>query len=94
MRRLMLTAGALASVASLMAVPDMADARTHHRHHHEANRCAARTQRNSAIGAVSGAVGGAFIGSALSHNNGGATLLGAGARALTGHALARRATRC
>ena len=56
--------------------------------------CVQANRRSGAIGAVAGAVGGAVIGSAITHGNGGATLLGAGAGALTGNAIGRNSRHC
>lgn len=46
-------------------------------------------RRNGRIGAVAGAVGGGIIGAAITHGNPAFTMIGAGAGALTGHALGR-----
>ena len=68
----------------------------HHHHHYYRHYYYARRyayagchQRNGRIGAVAGAVGGGIIGAAITHGNPAFTAIGAGAGALTGHALAR-----
>jgi len=70
----------------------------HHWHHYHRyysrEGCARANHRSGAIGAVAGAIGGGIIGSAISHGNGGATLLGAGAGALTGNAIGRNSRHC
>jgi uncharacterized protein YcfJ len=92
MRKLALT-GAL--VASLCAA-NVAGAQPYHHHHHHRRyaHCRYERHRNGAIGAVAGAIGGGIIGSALTHGRAGGTLLGAGAGAFTGHALATSSTHC
>ena len=94
MRKLILAASVVAGLGAMSAA-DVAGAYPYHHHHHHYYRsCRYERHRSGAIGAVAGAVGGGIIGSALSHGNAGGTLLGAGAGALTGHALARSGTRC
>jgi hypothetical protein len=66
----------------------------HYYYHHYAGGCRYQKHRSGAIGAVAGAVGGGIIGSALTHGGAGGILLGAGAGALTGHALARSTVHC
>jgi hypothetical protein len=51
--------------------------------------CGYRRHRSGAIGAVAGAVGGGIIGAAITHGNPAFTMIGAGAGALTGHAIGR-----
>lgn len=64
--------------------------RRYHRHYYYHRRYAYGChRRNGAIGAVAGAVGGGIIGSAITHGNPAFTMIGAGAGALTGHALGR-----
>jgi len=90
MRKLALM-GALVASLGVAATADVASAYPdHHRH----RSCHYRRHRAGAIGAVAGAVGGGIIGAALTHGAAGPTLLGAGAGALTGHALARGSTHC
>jgi len=102
MRKLLLAASVVASLGALSAA-DVAGAQPyyppphHHYHHyyHDYHRnCAYERHRSGAIGAVAGAVGGGIIGGAITHGRAGGTLLGAGAGALTGNALARHSVRC
>jgi hypothetical protein len=99
MRKLLLAAGVVASLGALSAA-DVAGAQPyyhhpHHRYYHDYHRnCAYERHRSGAIGAVAGAVGGGIIGGAITHGRAGGTLLGAGAGALTGNALARHSVRC
>ena len=100
MRKLML-AGALIGSLGVASVADTAGAQPyyhhyyrHHYHHAYYRDCRYQTHRRGAIGAVAGAVGGGIIGSALTHGRAGGTLLGAGAGALTGSAIARNSSRC
>lgn len=101
MRRLMMTAGAIATLIAATSAPEIAGAEAHHRHyedhhhhHHHGGGCVHEKHRTGAIGAVSGTIGGALIGSAITHGNGGATLLGAGAGALAGNAIGRHSVHC
>ncbi len=93
MRKLMLTAGLVASLG--LAAADAAGAHDdrdyHHRYEH---RCRVERHRNGAFGAIAGTIGGALIGSAITHGHAGGTLLGAGGGALAGSAIARNSTRC
>jgi hypothetical protein len=91
MRKLALT-GALIASLGVAATADVAGAYPYH--HHYYRHCRYERHRAGAIGAVAGAIGGGIIGAALTHGAGGATLLGAGAGALTGHAIARSSTHC
>ncbi len=101
MRKLLLSASLVASLA-VAGTPDLAGAypyhhyyhHYHHRYRHYYRGCHYQRLRNGRIGAVSGAVGGGIIGGALTHGGVGGALLGAGLGAFTGHALARTATRC
>ncbi len=100
MRKLML-AGALMGSLGLASVADTAGAQPyyhhyHHRYYHRTyyRNCGYERHRAGAIGAVAGAIGGGIIGSALTHGRAGGTLLGAGAGALTGNAIARNSHRC
>lgn len=67
----------------------------HYRHYHYYYGhyyyagCAYRRHRAGAIGAVTGAIGGGIIGSAITHGNPAFAMIGAGAGALTGNAIAR-----
>jgi outer membrane lipoprotein SlyB len=109
MRKLILAAGLVASLgASGAATTASADPYYHydryhhrvydhrydHRYYRHAGGCRYQTHRNGAIGAVAGAIGGGIIGSSITHGRAGGTLLGAGAGALTGNAIARNTTRC
>ena len=96
LRRLMLTAGLVAAVATASAIsPADGHTRRYYRHyHHYHHSCRARSHRSGAIGAVAGAIGGGIIGSAITHGNGPSTLLGAGAGALTGNAIGRNSVHC
>jgi hypothetical protein len=79
----------------LAGTADMAGAYPYHHHYrHYHSNCGYRKHRAGAIGAVAGAVGGGIIGSSITHGGVGGTLLGAGAGALTGHAIARGTTHC
>jgi hypothetical protein len=60
-----------------------------HYHRYAYAGCGYRRHRAGAIGAVAGAVGGGIIGGAISHGNPAFTMIGAGAGALTGHAIGR-----
>jgi hypothetical protein len=68
----------------------------HYRHYRRYGYagCRYRRHRAGAIGAVAGAVGGGIIGSALTHGNPAFALVGAGAGALTGHAIGRSSPSC
>jgi hypothetical protein len=104
MRKLILAAGLVASLgAAGAATIASADPYYHHdRYYHDRydhryyhrGGCRYQTHRNGAIGAVAGAIGGGIIGSRMTHGGAGGTLLGAGAGALTGNAIARNTTRC
>jgi len=91
MRKLVLTSALIAGLG-LASAADVAGAYPYH--HHYYNHCRYQRHRSGAIGAVAGAIGGGIIGSALTHGRAGGTLLGAGAGALTGNALARGSTHC
>jgi outer membrane lipoprotein SlyB len=101
MRKLLL-AGALMGSLGFASVADTAGAQPyynhydHHRYYHHTyyRNCGYQRHRAGAIGAVAGAVGGGIIGSAITHGRAGGTLLGAGAGALTGNAIARNSHRC
>jgi hypothetical protein len=101
MKKLMLSA-ALAASLGVTAAPGAAGAYPHHYYHHayyhhayyHHRGCQAERHRSGAIGAVAGAIGGGIIGSRMTHGGGGGTLLGAGAGALTGNALARSTVHC
>jgi len=99
MQRLILTAGAVATLvlASASATAQPYDSNHpyyhHHHHHHYYDGCSYQRHRSGAIGAVSGAIGGGLIGGAISHGAGGA-LLGAGAGALVGNAIGRNSHHC
>jgi outer membrane lipoprotein SlyB len=97
MRKLML-AGALIGSLGVASVAETAGAQPyyHHRvyHHRYYRNCHYQRHRAGAIGAVAGAIGGGIIGSAITHGRAGGTLLGAGAGALTGNAIARNSSRC
>jgi outer membrane lipoprotein SlyB len=100
MRKLML-AGALMGSLGLASVANTAGAQPyyhhyHHRYYHRTyyRNCGYERHRAGAIGAVAGAIGGGIIGSAITHGRAGGTLLGAGAGALTGNAIARNSHRC
>jgi outer membrane lipoprotein SlyB len=100
MRKLML-AGALMGSLGFASVADTAAAQPyyHHYYHHHYRHtyyrnCGYERHRAGAIGAVAGAIGGGIIGSAITHGRAGGTLLGAGAGALTGNAIARNSHRC
>jgi outer membrane lipoprotein SlyB len=95
MRKAIVAAGVVAGLGAMSAA-DVASAYPyHHRHYrHYDSGCRYQKHRSGAIGAVTGAIGGGILGSALSHGNGRAALLGAGAGALTGHALARGSVHC
>jgi hypothetical protein len=90
-RKLLLGSALIAGLA-LTSAADVAGAYPYHHHRHR--YCVYRKRRAGAIGAVAGAVGGGIIGSAITHGAVGGTLLGAGAGALTGHALARSTVHC
>jgi hypothetical protein len=97
MRKLMITAGAIAALCAATSAPNIAAARTHHRvyeHHRHGGGCMHEKRRTGGIGAVSGTIGGALIGNAATHGNAGGTLLGAGAGALAGNAIGRHSVRC
>jgi outer membrane lipoprotein SlyB len=105
MRKLILAAGLVASLgAAGAATIASADPYYHHdRYYHDRydhryyrhdRGCRYQTHRNGAIGAVAGAFGGGIIGSRMTHGGAGGTLLGAGAGALAGNAIARNTTRC
>jgi outer membrane lipoprotein SlyB len=101
MRKLML-AGALIGSLGFASVANTAGAQPYYYHHHRYHHynhpyyrnCGYERHRAGAIGAVAGAVGGGIIGSAITHGRAGGTLLGAGAGALTGNAIARNSHRC
>ena len=103
MRKLILAAGLAASLGA-MGAANVASAYPYYYYHHHHHRyyghtyyrhdCRYQTHRNGAIGAVAGAIGGGIIGSSITHGRAGGTLLGAGAGALTGSAIARNTTRC
>ena len=93
MRKLLLMLGAVTTLGVTSAA-DVTRADPYHHHHHHYRHCRYEKHRAGAIGAVAGAIGGGLIGSALTHGRAGGTLLGAGAGALTGNALARSSTRC
>jgi outer membrane lipoprotein SlyB len=108
MRKLML-AGALIGSVGMASVADVAGAQPYYYHHHRYyhhyyrsdyghhtyyRNCSYERHRAGAIGAVTGAVGGGIIGGAIGHGRAGPTLLGAGAGALTGNAIARNSHRC
>jgi outer membrane lipoprotein SlyB len=103
MRKLILAASLVASLGAMSAAT-IASADPYYYHHHHryydhryyrnAGGCRYQTHRNGAIGAVAGAIGGGIIGSRMTHGGAGGTLLGAGAGALTGNAIARNTTRC
>ena len=65
----------------------------HYYYRHGGYAYAGCHRRNGRIGAVAGAVGGGIIGAAITHGNPAFTMIGAGAGALTGHALGRN-SRC
>jgi outer membrane lipoprotein SlyB len=105
MRKLILAAGLVASLGAAGAATfASADPYYHHdRYYHDRydhryyrhdRGCRYQTHRNGAIGAVAGAFGGGIIGSRMTHGGAGGTLLGAGAGALAGNAIARNTTRC
>jgi len=102
MRKLILAAGLVAGLGAMSAAgvagadPYYDHGGYHHYHHgyRHYDRCRYERHRSGAIGAVAGAIGGGIIGSRLTHGGAGGTLLGAGAGALTGHALARSTVRC
>jgi hypothetical protein len=102
MRKLILAAGLVASLgvmgaASVAGADPYYDHGYHHGYRHSYyrhERCRYERHRSGAIGAVAGAIGGGIIGSRLTHGGAGGTLLGAGAGALTGHALARSTVHC
>ena len=95
MRKLILAAGLAASLGVGMASTASAQGYYYyHNHHRYYQRCRYEKHRSGAIGAVAGAIGGGIIGSALTHGHAGGILLGAGAGAFTGHALARGSTHC
>jgi outer membrane lipoprotein SlyB len=96
MRKLILAAGLVASlgVSGLASTASAQGYYYYHNHHRYYARCRYQKHRSGAIGAVAGAIGGGIIGSALSHGRPGGTLLGAGAGAMTGHALARGSVHC
>jgi hypothetical protein len=110
MRKLILAAGLVASLGAAGAAtiasadPYYQNDRYHHdryyhdrydhRYYRHSGGCRYQTHRNGAIGAVAGAIGGGIIGSRITHGGAGGTLLGAGAGALTGNAIARNTTRC
>jgi outer membrane lipoprotein SlyB len=94
LRNLMLTAGAVASLATAVAVGPASAHPHHHRVYHYRHGCHVQSHRSGAIGAVAGAIGGGIIGSAITHGNGPSTLLGAGAGALAGHAIGKSSARC
>jgi hypothetical protein len=108
MRKLILAAGLAASLGAMSAAgvagadPYYDHGGYHHgyyhhgyyRHGYRDERCRYQQHRSGAIGAVAGAIGGGIIGSRMTHGGAGGTLLGAGAGALTGHALARSTVRC
>jgi hypothetical protein len=100
MRKLMLT-GALIGSLGFASVAETAGAQPyyyshHHRYYHRTyyRNCSYERHRAGAIGAVTGAIGGGIIGGAITHGRAGGTLLGAGAGALTGNAIARNSHRC
>ena len=103
MRKLTLAASLVASLGAMSTVASADPYYYYHHHHHRyydhryyrnAGGCRYQTHRNGAIGAVAGAIGGGIIGSAITHGRAGGTLLGAGAGALTGNAIARNSSRC
>jgi hypothetical protein len=96
MRKLILAAGLVASlgVSGLANTASAQGYYYYHHHHRYYARCRYEKHRSGAIGAVAGAIGGGIIGGALTHGRAGGTLLGAGAGALTGHALARGTVHC
>jgi len=93
LRKLMLAAGLVASLAATSGI-GAADARVRHHHRYYRHTCHARSHRSGAIGAIAGAVGGGIIGSAITHGNGPSALLGAGAGALAGNAIGRNSVHC
>jgi uncharacterized protein YcfJ len=102
MRKLML-AGALIGSLGALSVANTAGAQPYYHHHYYHHgyyhhtyyrNCAYERHRAGAIGAVTGAVGGGIIGGAIGHGRAGPTLLGAGAGALTGNAIARNSHHC
>jgi hypothetical protein len=99
MRKLILAAGLVASLGVAGAANAHPDWYWYHGHrvyyqHGYHRHCAYQRHRSGAIGAVAGAIGGGIIGSAITHGRAGGTLLGAGAGALTGNALARGTVHC
>jgi len=103
--RQVLTALGLAACVAATSTPNLAVAQydnDHYRHHHyyhyhhhyDREGCARRNHKAGVIGAIGGAAGGAIIGSAITHGNAGATLLGAGAGALAGNAIGRNSRHC
>ena len=99
MRKLVLAAALAASLgvtggANVAAAhPYYHHAYYHHGYYHH-RTCAQERHRSGAIGAVAGAIGGGIIGGRITHGGAGGTLLGAGAGALTGNALARHTVHC
>lgn len=61
----------------------------HHSGYYSYAGCAYQRHRSGNIGAVAGAIGGGIIGAAITHGNPAFTMIGAGAGALTGHAIGR-----
>lgn len=101
MRKLILAAGLAASLgvagaANIAVAHPYHHGYYHHGYYHHGYRrtCAQERHRSGAIGAVAGAIGGGIIGNRITHGGGGGTLLGAGAGALTGNALARGTVHC
>jgi len=101
MRKTLMTASLIAAIAGAAALPNAASAYPYRHHHyryyndHRYHRsCGAERHRTGATGAIAGAIGGALIGGAISHGRAPQTLLGAGAGALTGNALARGSVHC
>ena len=98
MRKLVASAAALATLASVVAVPELAQARHHYyRSSHRSYYSCRHERRNAANrGTLIGAIGGGLVGNLVAghHSKTGGTLIGAGVGAVVGHEIARNNHRC
>ncbi|MEI9964014.1 MAG: glycine zipper 2TM domain-containing protein [Caulobacteraceae bacterium] len=100
MKRIIMAAGAAASILAAGAAPGVSQADTRHRvYHHRVYRrsdCWAAHHQAARNGTVIGALAGGFLGSQLSGRGSrtGGMLLGAGAGAVAGHQVGAHSHRC